>query len=44
MDWQEKVTVQDCGRALVKPKNQPGGLDPNSNPTHFGGMWAPHLD
>ena len=25
MDWQEKVTVQTCGRALVKPKNQPGG-------------------
>jgi len=26
MDWQEKVTVQNCGRALVKPKNQPGGV------------------
>ena len=26
MDWREKVTVQNCGRALVKPKNQPGGL------------------
>ena len=25
MDWREKVTVQNCGRALVKPKNQPGG-------------------
>ena len=25
MDWQEKVTVQNCGRVLVKPKNQPGG-------------------
>jgi len=27
MDWQEKVTLQNCGRALciVKPKNQPGG-------------------
>ena len=25
MDWQEKVTVQNCGRALVKPTNQPGG-------------------
>ena len=25
MDWREKVTVQKCGRALVKPKNQPGG-------------------
>jgi len=25
MDWQEKVTVQNCGRALVKLKNQPGG-------------------
>ena len=25
MEWQEKVTVQNCGRAsLVKPKNQPG--------------------
>jgi len=26
MDWWEKVTVQNCGRALVKPKNQPGGV------------------
>ena len=26
MDWQEKVTVQNCGRALVMPKNQPGGV------------------
>ena len=25
MDWREKVTVQNCGKALVKPKNQPGG-------------------
>ena len=25
-DWQEKVTVQNCGRALVKPKNHPGGV------------------
>ena len=24
MDWREKVTVQKCGRAPVKPKNQPG--------------------
>ena len=24
MEWREKVTVQNCGRALVKPKNQPG--------------------
>ena len=24
MDWREKVTVQNCARALVKPKNQPG--------------------
>ena len=24
MDWQEKVTVQNCGRALMKAKNQPG--------------------
>jgi len=24
MDWWEKVTVQNCGRALVKSKNQPG--------------------
>jgi len=24
MDWRKKVTVQNCGRALVKPKNQPG--------------------
>jgi len=23
MDWQEKVTVQNC----VKPKNQPGGVE-----------------
>ena len=22
MDWREKVIVQNCGRALVKPKNQ----------------------
>jgi len=26
MDWWEKVTVRNCGRALVKPKNQPGGV------------------
>ena len=26
MDWLEKVMVQNCGRALVKPKNQPGGV------------------
>jgi len=25
MDWREKVTLQNGGRALVKPKNQPGG-------------------
>ena len=26
-DWTTgKVTVQNCGRALVKPKNQPGGV------------------
>ena len=25
MDWREKVAVQNCGRALVKLKNQPGG-------------------
>ena len=25
MDWWEKV-VQICGRALVKPKNQSGGV------------------
>jgi len=25
MDWQEKVTLKNCGKALVKPKNQPGG-------------------
>jgi len=25
MDWREMVTVQTCVRALVKPKNQPGG-------------------
>ena len=26
MDWQEKIIVQNCDRALVKPKNQPGGV------------------
>jgi len=26
MDWREKVTLENCGRALVKPKNQPGGV------------------
>ena len=26
MDWREKIIVQNCGRALVKPKNQPGGV------------------
>jgi len=26
MDWQEKVTVPNCGRAPVKPRNQPGGV------------------
>jgi len=26
MDWREKVIVQNCGRVLVKPKNQPGGV------------------
>ena len=26
IDWREKVTVKNCGRALVKPKNQPGGV------------------
>jgi len=26
MDWREKVTVQSCGRALVTPNNQPGGV------------------
>jgi len=25
MDWRKKFTVQNCGRALVKAKNQPGG-------------------
>ena len=25
MDWREKVTVKNCGRALMKPKIQPGG-------------------
>jgi len=25
MDWWEMVTVQNCSRVLVKPKNQPGG-------------------
>jgi len=26
MDWREKVTVQNCGWALVKPENQPEGV------------------
>ena len=26
MDWRKKVTVQNRGRALVKSKNQPGGV------------------
>jgi len=26
MDWQEKVTFQNCNRALVKLKSQPGGV------------------
>jgi len=26
MDWWEKVSVQNCGRAVEKPKNQPGGV------------------
>jgi len=26
MDWREKVIVQNYGRALVKPKGQPGGV------------------
>ena len=25
MNWWEKVTLQNCGRALVKLKNYPGG-------------------
>jgi len=25
MDWREKLTIQNFGKALVKPKNQPGG-------------------
>ena len=25
MDWREKITVQNCGRPLVKPQNQLGG-------------------
>ena len=24
MDWRENVIIQNYGRALVKPKNQPG--------------------
>ena len=24
MDWQENAIVQNCGRTLVKPKNQSG--------------------
>ena len=28
IDWREKVTVQNCVRALVKLKNQPGGVVP----------------
>ena len=26
MGWQEKVTAQNCCRALVKPENQPRGV------------------
>jgi len=26
INWREKVTVKNCGRAPVKPKNQPGGI------------------
>ena len=26
MDWRENVSVQNCGRTLVKPENQPGGV------------------
>jgi len=26
MDWLETVTAQNCGRALVKPRSQPGGV------------------
>ena len=26
MDWREKITAQNCGRALVKSKNKPGGV------------------
>ena len=26
MDWREEVTVQNCARALVKSKNQSGGV------------------
>jgi len=26
MEWWKKVIVQNCGRALVKHKNQPGGV------------------
>ena len=26
MDWREKVTLQNCDKVLVKPKNQPGGV------------------
>jgi len=26
MDWQEKFIVQNRGKALVKPKNQPRGV------------------
>ena len=25
MDGGERITLQNCGRVLVKPKNQPGG-------------------
>ena len=28
MGLRENVTVQNCGRAPVKPKNQPGGVVP----------------
>ena len=26
MDWQQNVTVQNCVKALVKPKNLSGGV------------------
>ena len=38
-DWREKVTVQNCGRALVKLKNQPGWVVPGSLMAEMATLW-----